>query len=50
MHLPYIIGHSALEDDKDIERRKESGIDDFLSKPSKRLNCFNVVAKWLASQ
>jgi CheY-like chemotaxis protein len=47
-HLPYIIGHSAFENKQDIAKCFESGMDDFLAKPSPTSEYFNKVSRWLA--
>lgn len=46
--LPYIIGHSAFEQQKDVEKCFESGMDDFLPKPSPSSEFFNKISKWMA--
>lgn len=47
-YLPYIIGHSAFEQKTDIEKCFESGMDDFLPKPSPSSEYYNRISKWLA--
>ena len=47
-YLPYIIGHSAFEQQTDIEKCFESGMDDFLPKPSPSSEYYNRISRWLA--
>ena len=47
-YLPYIIGHSAFESKLDIDKCYDSGMDDFLAKPSATGEYYNKISRWLA--
>lgn len=46
-YLPYIIGHSAIENQKDIEKCIQTGMNDFIGKPSPKFEYLNTISKWL---